>query len=100
MTAALGLIAILSGCAHDEAARLDASAASMGRLAAGVHLPEWPALCREPMPAVVPKLGEKARHSQSRWEVVREQHNQRVEWCGRHYDGIAEEYARPRAPPD
>ncbi|TCN30362.1 hypothetical protein EV184_108236 [Sinorhizobium americanum] len=72
----------------------------MGRLAAGVNLPDWPAYCREHMPAVVPKVGEKARHSQSRWEVVREQHNRRLDWCAGHYDGIAAEYARPRPPPD
>ncbi|MDK1386393.1 hypothetical protein QN224_13335 [Sinorhizobium sp. 8-89] len=66
----------------------------MGRLAAGRHLPDWPAYCSGPMPAVVPKLGEKPRWTQARWEMVREQENRRIDWCAGHYRGIADEAAR------
>lgn len=94
MVAALGLIAMTSGgCRTDEAARLDASAAEMGRLAAGVHLPDWPQYCSEPMLAVVPKVGEKYRWTQARWEMVRAAENRRVEWCAGHYRAIANEFA-------
>lgn len=75
---------ILSGCGTSETARLDAAAVAIGHLSAGRVPPEWPAYCRDPMPAVVPKLGEKARWTQSRWEMIREQENRRIDWCTEH----------------
>lgn len=47
------------------------------------------------MPAVVPKVGEKYRWTQARWEVVRDQENRRIEWCAVHYESIAKEFGRP-----
>ena len=88
--AALGLIGILSGCGTTDAQRrIETAAAEIGRQTAGRNLPEWPVYCREPMPAVTPKIGEKARWAQRRWEITRDNENKRVEWCAAHYDQIA-----------
>jgi len=84
-TAVLGLSVILSGgCSTGETARLDAAAVEIGRLSADRAAPEWPSYCRDPMPAVVPKLGEKHRWTQARWELIREEENRRIAWCADH----------------
>ena len=56
-------------------------------------LPDWPGYCTDAMPAVVPKVGELFRHTQARWEVVRENENKRIEWCAAHYDRVRQAYS-------
>jgi hypothetical protein len=73
--------------------RLNEAARQDGVARAVTPLPDWPAYCAEAMPAVVPKVGEMFRHTQARWEVVRENENKRIEWCAAHYDRISQAYS-------
>jgi hypothetical protein len=68
--------------------RIDSAAAQIGAQRAGDNLPDWPAYCRAPMPKVDPKLDEPIYGSQKRWEIVRENENDRIDWCADHYDGV------------
>ena len=79
---------IASGCASKEA-RLIAAADAKGRMAAGVHLPDLPEECRQPMERVIPKYGvEKPRNTQLRWEVAADLTDRRTGRCASFYDGV------------
>lgn len=80
---------ILTGCtASQQLSRIDSAAAQIGAQRAGDNLPDWPTYCRVPMPKVEPKLDEPIYGSQKRWEIVRENENDRIDWCASHYDGV------------
>lgn len=79
----------MSGCVSSQEDRLKASAEALARHQAGTHLPEWPAYCREEMPAVTPKLNEPVWGSQARWMVVRQNENARDAWCAGFYERVA-----------
>lgn len=88
LTAALFLPTIFAGCRSTDEARIDAAAAVAGRVAAGVTLAEWPPSCREHMDRVVPKIGEKARWVQRRWEIVAEAKDRTTDNCSKFYDDV------------
>ncbi|MBY2932511.1 hypothetical protein [Rhizobium leguminosarum] len=80
---------ILTACsASQQLSRLDSAAAQVGAQRAGDNLPDWPAYCRDLMPKVEPKLDEPIYGTQKRWEIVRENENDRIEWCASHYDKL------------
>lgn len=84
----------LSGCTSlnsKNLARLDRAAAISGKMDAGVQLPDWPDYCRTEMPLVEPKLDEPVWGTQARWEEARDNENERITWCAKHYDHIAAE---------
>lgn len=85
---ALALTALtFAGCTTTEG-RLVAASTASGTVAAGVSLPDFPADCREKMPRVVPKDGEKWRWVQKRWEIVADGEDARVARCATFYDQV------------
>lgn len=78
---------ICAGCTTTEK-RLTTAAAASGTIAAGVDLPDLPAECREKMPRVIPKDGEKWRWVQKRWEIVADGEDARVGRCAAFYDQV------------
>src|SRR3546814_724634 len=90
-TLILILVAILlmsnTSCQTTQS-RLNQASRSTAAAQVRTPLPDWPTYCRDLMPAVVPKVGELFRHTQARWEVVRENENRRIEWCAAHFEGI------------
>ncbi len=85
MMAALGVLAISSGCGSTEIARLHEASNAAGKARAAYTLPPWPAECAEPMARVIPKTGEKARWTQKRWEIIAEAADRRTEDCATFY---------------
>lgn len=88
-------LAISTGCQSTDTARLDAAAKAEGQAAAGVHLADLPAECRQHMDRVIPKLGEKWRWVHKRWEIVADQQDKRTDSCAAFYDDVRESYAKP-----
>ncbi|ASS56901.1 hypothetical protein [Rhizobium leguminosarum] len=89
---------ILTACAGKQAqqlARIDSAAAQIGAQRAGDNLPDYPPYCRELMPVVEPKLNEPIDGPQKRWMIVRQNINEKIEWCAGHYDTI-QKSRRPR----
>ena len=80
-------MAILSGCGTPEG-RLTAASSEIGRQNAGLTLPPLPARCRDKMPRVVPKAGEKWRAVQGRWQIVADGVDRRTADCAAFYDEI------------
>ncbi|PIO96318.1 hypothetical protein CJ014_26085 [Pleomorphomonas carboxyditropha] len=92
---------MLSGCGNLEA-RLATASTEIGRQNAGVSLPALPARCRDNMPRVTPKAGEKWRAVQGRWQIVADGVDRRTADCAAFYDdvragiGAAEPLSIPR----
>ena len=89
------LCLLLTGCQSVQD-NLNAAKSAEAVTKARVTLPDWPTYCSEHMPAVVPKVGEKFRHTQSRWEVVRDNENARIQWCSDHYGTVKKSYEAPK----
>lgn len=89
------LCLLLAGCQSVQD-KLNAAKSQEAVTKARVSLPDWPVYCSEEMPAVIPKIGEKFRHSQARWEVVRDNENARIKWCAEHYGTVKKSYETPR----
>lgn len=91
-------MAILAGCGTLDQ-RLATASREIGREAAGVTLPELPARCREDMPRVAPRAGEKWRAVQGRWQIVADGVDRRTADCAAFYDdvrtGLVEKVAAP-----
>lgn len=91
-------LTILSGCgSRDEA--LDATAKSLGEMSAGVKLPEYPKRCRDKMPRVIPKVGEKWRAVQERWEITADNVDKRTADCAAFYGDVKAGMDRAVIPP-
>ncbi len=84
------LTAILTGCGNLDQ-RLAAASNEIGRQNAGVTLPELPARCRDKMPRVTPKVGEKWRTVQGRWLIVADGVDRQAADCATFYDEVKEE---------
>lgn len=95
---AAGLATILSGCATTDIDRASETAAAQAVAESRANLPPWPAYCREHMGKVIPKEGEPVYGPQIRWEAVRRNGNQRIDWCADYYDSIRDEQARGGRP--
>ena len=94
----LALASLLTICAScttlDQ--RRNSAAISKAISTAPTNLPKWPAYCRDLMPTVAPKEGEKWVWVQGRWEIVRDNENKRVAWCAGFYDDIRNKFgSRP-----
>lgn len=87
MTALALTAPTFAGCTTTES-RLVAASTASGTVAAGVALPDLPAECREKMPRVAPKAGEKWRWVQKRWEIVADGEDARVARCAAFYDQV------------
>jgi len=94
---AASLLAILTGCGNLEA-RLSAASSEIGRQNAGVSLPGLPSRCRDKMPRVTPRAGEKWRAVQGRWEIAADGEDRRTRDCAAFYDDVKGGFARA-APP-
>jgi len=53
-----------------------------------VSLPALPARCRDTMPRVTPKAGEKWRAVQGRWQIVADGEDRRTQDCAAFYDDV------------
>jgi hypothetical protein len=84
----------LIGCTTTDVKTVATSAAQRAVIETPVNLPDWPAYCREEIPKVIPKLGEKWRWTEYRHQVVWEQANARIIWCAQWYDKRQDEAAR------
>ena len=93
------MLAILSGCGNLEG-RLSAASSEIGRQSAGVSLPALPARCRDKMPRVTPRTGEKWRAVQERWEIVADGEDRRVRDCAAFYDDVRGGFGAPQAASD
>lgn len=90
---------ILTGCGGLDR-RLAAASSDIGRQSAAVSLPVLPARCRDKMPRVIPRAGEKWRAVQGRWNIAADGEDRRMGDCAAFYDdvrtglGAAEPYRR------
>lgn len=93
-------MAILTGCGTLDQ-RLTAASREIGREAAGVSLPALPPRCRELMPRVTPRTGEKWRAVQGRWQIVADSVDRRTSDCAAFYDDVRSGFAAssPSLPP-
>ena len=78
---------ILAGCGTLDQ-RLTAASSEIGRQSAGVTLPALPPRCREDMPRVAPRAGEKWRAVQGRWQIVADGVDRRTADCAAFYDDV------------
>lgn len=74
-----------AGCATTEK-RLEAAAVTKGKVSAGVTLAPLPDDCRKHMGRVVPKVGEKVRWTQKRWEYSADAGDRQIDDCAEFYD--------------
>ena len=92
--AAASLTAILTGCGTLDP-RLATASREIGREAAGVTLPALPPRCREDMPRVAPRAGEKWRAVQGRWQIVADGVDRRTADCAAFYDDVRSGFPVP-----
>lgn len=85
MTVLCGLMMMSAGCQSTEK-RLEAAAATKGKVSAGVSLAPLPDDCRKHMGRVAPKVGEKARWTQKRWEFMADAADRQTDGCAEFYD--------------
>ena len=86
---------ILTGCLSTEAKqtkRVVAAATIIGQTNAKREVPELPPECREHMGRVYPKLTEKWRSTQLRWEFSADHVDDRIDRCAQFHD----EWAKAR----
>ena len=76
----LAMAVLLSAC-QTQGQRLDAAATATGQSQAVIPRPVTPAACTAHMERVVPKLGEKARWTQKRWEIVADNRDRLADDC-------------------
>lgn len=85
MTALCGLMMMSAGCQSTER-RLESAAATKGRVSAGVVLAPLPDDCRKHMGRVLPKVGEKVRWTQKRWEYSADAVDRQIDDCTAFWD--------------
>lgn len=82
-----------SGCATTEAKqtkRVVAAAEIVGEARAQSYAPQLPLECREHMRRVYPKVGDKFRGTQLRWEASANAVDAKIDRCARVHDEWAE----------
>lgn len=75
----------LSGCGTTSA-RLNHASATAGTVRAEIARPATPKSCIAKMERVRPKVGEKARWTQKRWEFVADNRDRLADDCGADLD--------------
>ena len=89
MTVPILLSLILTGCLSTEEKqnrRVVAAATAIRLTKAKSEVPEFPPECREHMGRVYPKLTEKWRNTQLRWEYSADQVDARTDRCAQFHD--------------
>lgn len=81
LMAALMATLALAGCGT-AVARLDQAAETTGATRAAIVRPATPESCTAKMERVRPRVGEKARWTQKRWEIVADNRDQLAADCG------------------
>ncbi len=84
-----GALMISTGCQTTEqkqTATVVAAAQAIGITRAQPIRPVLPPECREHMGRVIPKLGEKARWTQKRWEYSADQVDAKIDRCAQFHD--------------
>lgn len=87
--AILGSLLILTGCRTTEArqkGRVVAAAQTIGVTRTQTIAPELPPECRRHMERIYPKLGEKVRWTQKRWEYSADQVDAKIDRCAQFHD--------------
>jgi hypothetical protein len=76
-----------SGCGTTKQIRaLETAAKMQGEARAQTIVPELPPECREHMERIVPKLREKVRWTQKRWEYSADDVDARIDRCAQFHD--------------
>lgn len=75
----------LIGCSATLDKRASEAAIVKAIASAPTNIADWPAYCDEQTPKVIPKINEKWRWVQYRWEVVAENEDKRKAWCAEFY---------------
>ncbi len=86
------LVLPLWGCQSDMD-RLNSAAAREGAAAAAAILPDLPAACTAKVERVRPKVGEKARWTQKRWEFSAEKRDGQSRDCQSFWDDYKQRIA-------
>lgn len=89
MTVAAGLMLTSSGCKTTEEkqqARADSAAAAIGRMLVAPQKPKLPPECLSAMGRTYPRLGEKFRATQLRWEYLADVEDALKRRCATFYD--------------
>jgi len=77
----LAMAVLLSACQSDSK-RLDSAATATGQASAVTPRPITPESCTAKIERVYPKIGEKARWTQKRWEIVADNRDRLADNCG------------------
>lgn len=90
MIVALVLLAVsmTAGACQSAGERLAAAARAQGELNARAPEVTAPEACTAHMERVVPKVGEKARWTQKRWEIVADNRDRQADDCGEWIEDI------------
>lgn len=73
-------LALLYGCKTTDA-QLHAAAVTAGQAAAHFDFPDLPEACTAHVVPVIPKVGEKARWTQARWEITTRNRDDQADDC-------------------
>ncbi|MBB3315097.1 hypothetical protein FHT77_000939 [Rhizobium sp. BK181] len=82
--------AVISGCT--TAKRLDAAAATQGKIRAGIALPAWPEDCRRHEAHAAVEVGAELRSVIVRERGALDRQNARTERCSSFYDDVKTRY--------
>jgi hypothetical protein len=85
---ALLAVAVTASACQSTGERLAAAARAQGELNARPPEVIAPEACIAHMERVVPKLGEKARWTQKRWEIVADNRDRQADDCGQWIEDI------------
>lgn len=67
---------------------MKAAAVAQGEARAQVVIPALPDRCRQHMGRIVPKLGEKTRWTQKRWEFAADAVDRQIDDCAAFHDDL------------
>lgn len=89
-----GALTTISGCTTTEARqteRVVAAATAQGQAAVKATVPDQPAECRKHMGRVYPKVGDKVRSAQLRWEFSADLIDAQIDRCAKFHDDWKEQ---------
>lgn len=89
--ALFGAMVMSSGCISTDE-KLKVAAETIGRTQAKTELPETPSECRRHMDRVFPKIGEKVRWTQKRWEFAADNIDGQIDRCAAFNDDTREKF--------
>ena len=76
----IALLISAKGCQTMDA-QMKEAATVKGQTAASFDFPDLPAACTDHVDRVVPKVGEKVRWSQERWEITADNRDRKADDC-------------------